>query len=375
MVSRSLYCTLTLITCFCMLICLDSKIACAQELAGIKLPAPQMDGGKPLMQVLRDRRSSREYSEKNPQMQVLSDLLWAAWGVNRPESGKRTAPSMGNRQTIDIYVAMSDGLYLYDANDNSLTGITRKDIRASIGRQSFVKEAPVNLIFVADYSRMGNMQEEQKRFLSGADTGYISQNVYLYCASENLATVVYHSINSSALEKEMELRPEQKITLAQSVGYPKTIQNKEQSIPVNIPKRTIGGIDMTQTPEALAEKLGEDRVKKGTEILEGDPHPLHIIDFNGHKVYKHWGGTLSFKDTTFVTEKGLRIGDTISKFDNLYGRGKLMWSEEGHVLQYHTEGVRFSLYFAQNSVTFEGNKALLKDRSCKALKMWISAFN
>ncbi|MFC1508854.1 SagB/ThcOx family dehydrogenase [Candidatus Omnitrophota bacterium] len=323
------------------------------------------------MQVLKARHSSREYSGKNLSKQILSNLLWAAWGVNRPGSGKRTAPSMGNRQTIDIYVANADGLYLFNAKENRLTGIIGKDIRALIGRQSFVKEAPVNLIFVADYSRMGNMSEEQKRFLSGADTGYISQNAYLYCASENLATVVYHSINNSILEKEMMLRPDQKITLAQSVGYPKPFQNIEQSIPVNIHKRTIGGIDMTQTPEALVENLGEDRVKKGTEILEGDPTPVHVIDFNGHKVYKHWNG-LSFEDTTFVTEKGLRIGDKISKFDRLYGKGKIMWSEAGHGLQYHTGGVNFWIFFAQKNVSSEGNHAVLKDRSCKATKMWIS---
>ena len=204
---------------------IGSTITFSQELESINLLPPQTEIGKPLMQVLKERNSYREFSSENLPLQILSDMLWAAWGINRPASGKRTAPSMGNRQTIDVYVATTDGLYLYDAKLNILTSVLEKDIRAAIGRQSFVKEAPVNLIFVADYTRMGERSDEQKSFLSAADTGYISQNVYLYCASEGLATVVYHSINRSALEKEMGLRPDQKITLAQSVGYPKE-QNK-----------------------------------------------------------------------------------------------------------------------------------------------------
>ncbi|MBT4485032.1 MAG: SagB/ThcOx family dehydrogenase [Candidatus Latescibacteria bacterium] len=196
-----------------------SNITFSQELKTIKLLPPQTEIGKPLMQVLKARNSLREFSSENLPLQILSDMLWAAWGINRMDSGKRTAPSMGNRQTIDVYVATADGLYLYDEKQNILKGIHSKDIRAVIGRQSFVKEAPVNLIFVADYTRMGERPDEQKSFLSAADTGYISQNVYLYCASEGLATVVFHSIDRPALEKEMGLRPDQKITLAQSVGY------------------------------------------------------------------------------------------------------------------------------------------------------------
>ncbi len=193
--------------------------AIAQEGVRIELPKPRTDGGKPLMQVLNRRHSSRQFSPEKLPLQILSDMLWAAWGINRSDAGKRTAPSMGNRQTIDVYIASADGLYLYDAKGNVLKQIHEKDIRAKIGRQSFVQEAPVNLIYVADFSRMGERSEEQKSFLSGADTGYISQNVYLYCASEGLATVVFHSINRPVLEKEMRLRADQKITLVQSVGY------------------------------------------------------------------------------------------------------------------------------------------------------------
>ena len=154
-------------------------------------------------------------------MQVLSNMLWAACGVNRPESGKRTAPSAVNWQEIDTYVATADGLYLYDAKAHILKPVLAGDIRAATGRQTFVKDAPVNLIFVADFSRMGKATTEDKVFYSATDTGFISQNVYLYCASEGLATVVRGAVDKEKLAKVMKLRPDQKVILAQSVGYPK----------------------------------------------------------------------------------------------------------------------------------------------------------
>ena len=192
----------------------------AQDLKPIKLLAPQLDGGRPLMQVLKDRKSSREYSSEKLPLQVLSNLLWAAWGINRSESGLRTAPSASNMQEIDIYVATADGVYLYNAQNNMLNPILGEDIRAATGKQDFVKNAAVNLVFVADYSKMGKRSEENKRYMSGADTGFISQNVYLYCASEGLATVVRGMVDGPALEKIMKLRPDQKVVFAQTVGYP-----------------------------------------------------------------------------------------------------------------------------------------------------------
>ena len=202
-----------------LLIC--PTLTLAQELKPIHLLEPQMDGGRPLMQVLKDRSSSREFSNEKLPMQVLSDMLWAAFGVNRPESGKRTAPSANNRQEIDIYVATADSLYLYDAKAHMLMPVLAEDIRTMTGTQSYVQEAPVNLIYVSDFSKMGDAEESQKYVTSSANTGFISQNVYLYCASEGLATVVRGSIDKPALEKTMRLRPDQKVILAQSVGYPK----------------------------------------------------------------------------------------------------------------------------------------------------------
>lgn len=194
-------------------------IADAQEF--LKLPVAQTDGGKPLMQVLKERKTSREFGTEKLSSQMLSNLLWAACGINRPDAGRRTAPSAKNNQEIDVYVAMAEGLYLYNAKAHSLTPVLAKDIREMTGTQGFVKEVPVNLIYVADFSKMSGSNEADKILYSAADTGFISENVYLFCTSEGLATVVRGAIDKPALSKAMNLKPEQKIILAQSVGYPK----------------------------------------------------------------------------------------------------------------------------------------------------------
>ena len=187
----------------------------------VQLPKPRMDGGKPLMQALKERQSGREFSPAKLAPQMLSDLLWAAFGVNRPDSGRRTAPSAVNWQEIDIYVITADGAYRFDAVAHRLELTAAQDLRASAGTQGFVTSAPLNLVYVADFSRMGNRPESEKVFYSAADTGFISQNVYLYCASEGLATVVRGSVDRSVRAKALSLRPDQRITLAQTVGYPK----------------------------------------------------------------------------------------------------------------------------------------------------------
>lgn len=204
----------------------NKTVASAHQLKPIRLLRPQTDGGRPLMQALKDRKSSRSFSTKKLSNQVLSNMLWAAFGINRAGSGKRTAPSALNWQETDIYVATEDGLYIYDAKAHMLNPVLAGDVRAETGYfiQPFVKDAPVNLVYVADYSKTGLlgrlMSAEQRDMFSAAATGFISQNVYLFCASEGLATVVRGLVNRSALRKVMNLRPEQKITLAQSVGYP-----------------------------------------------------------------------------------------------------------------------------------------------------------
>jgi SagB-type dehydrogenase family enzyme len=197
----------------------------AQEMKTMKLPEPEMKGGMPLMEALKERRTQREYSDRELPAQVLSNLLWAAFGVNRPEAGLRTAPSARNMQEIDVYVALKEGLYLFNAEEHSLTQVLEEDIRAATGGQPFVAGAPVNLVFVADYSKMSGAQAD-KDFYSATDTGFISQNVYLFCASEGLATVVRGWVDRESLAKTMGLREDQKIILAQTVGYPKEAEEE-----------------------------------------------------------------------------------------------------------------------------------------------------
>lgn len=120
----------------------------------IKLPTPNKSGGKPLMTVLNERKSSRDFSEKILPNQQLSNLLWAAWGYNRAD--KRTAPSSQNKQEMDIYVALASGCYLYDARKNELVLVVKQDLREKTGKQDFVKNAPVNIIFVADKGKWLN---------------------------------------------------------------------------------------------------------------------------------------------------------------------------------------------------------------------------
>jgi nitroreductase len=203
------------------LLLLLSAVPAAEVLKPIVLMKPQTDGGRPLMQVLKDRSSSRSFSSEKLPPQVLSNLLWAAFGVNRPDSGGRTAPSAKNAQEIDIYVAMVDGLYLYDARAQALNPVLAEDIRALTGRQPFVKDAPLNLIYVADLARLTGSSLEDKDLYSAAAAGFISENVYLFCASEGLATVVRGSVDRQALATVMKLKLDQKIILAQTVGYPK----------------------------------------------------------------------------------------------------------------------------------------------------------
>jgi len=191
----------------------------AQELAPVSLPTPQTDGGKPLMQALRLRASARAFAPDPLPPQTLANLLWAAWGINRPQEGKRTAPSARNWQEIDVLVVNASGAYLYDAAGNALKPLVAGDFRALTGVQDFVKDAPFNLLFVADTGRMQGSQDPQP--MAYADAAFIAQNVYLFCASEGLATVVRASFDRPALAKALKLKDTQLIVLAQTIGIPK----------------------------------------------------------------------------------------------------------------------------------------------------------
>lgn len=204
----------------CVIVLLSPSSGLGQKPEPVLLPKPQTDIGRPLMQVLKDRSTARDFSPEKLPAQLLSNLLWAAFGVNRPESDKRTAPSAMNWQEIDVYVATADGLYVYDASRNQLNPVLRDDVRAQTGTQSFVKDAPVNLVYVANLAKTSGNATERDLYVA-ADAGFIAQNVYLFCASERLATVVRGSIDRPALSKIMQLGPSQRIILAQTVGYSK----------------------------------------------------------------------------------------------------------------------------------------------------------
>ena len=191
----------------------------AEDLEPIKLEKPSIAGGKSLMESLSERKSTRSFSRKEIPVDILSNLLWAASGINRPDSGKLTVPSASNRQEIDIYVAMKSGLYVYDPKGHVLKPVVADDIREYAGSQDFTQIAPVNLIYVADFSKMGG-DEKNKAFYSATDTGFISQNVYLFSASEGLATVVLGWVDKEKLGKIMNLKKSQRVILAQPVGYP-----------------------------------------------------------------------------------------------------------------------------------------------------------
>lgn len=192
----------------------------AEELEPMALPPPCLNGGKPLMEALKDRQSQREFSTKPLEPQLLSDLLWAAFGINRPGNDHRTAPSAMNSQEIDVYVVLAEGVFIYNAKTHRLDPVAAGDLRRETGGQGFVKVAPVALVFVADLARMVKAKPEVKEPYAWVDTGFISQNVYLYCASAGLATVVHELGDRLELAKALKLRGDQKIILAQSVGYP-----------------------------------------------------------------------------------------------------------------------------------------------------------
>lgn len=185
----------------------------------IVLPEPDRSGGMPLMQALEQRQSSRSFRSQDLPLDVLSNLLWAANGINRPD-GKRTAPSAGNSQEIDIYAALKTGLYVYDPAAHVLNPVLEDDLREFTGQQDFTQTAPVNLIFVADLDKLGRYPDDVRAFYSAADTGFVSQNVYLFCASQGLATVVLGWLDKDALAQKMGLKDHQKVILTQPVGFP-----------------------------------------------------------------------------------------------------------------------------------------------------------
>jgi nitroreductase len=182
------------------------------------LPEPRKEAGKPLMQALQLRRSTRAFSSRLLSPQILSDLLWAAYGINRP-SGDRTAPYWRHIMVIDVYAAMADGVWLYDPKQHAMRLHLDTDIRAQTGLQDFVATAPLNLVYVAHGERMKDTSPEDRRLYASVDAAFAGQNVYLYCASEGLATVFRGAVDYEKLKQAMRLADGQFVTFAQTVGY------------------------------------------------------------------------------------------------------------------------------------------------------------
>jgi nitroreductase len=185
----------------------------------LALPKPQIQG-RPLLQALSDRKTTRNISEEKLSPQMLSNLLWAAWGVNRPAINGRTAPSAMNVQEIGIYVFLEQGVYLFDEKVHGLKPVLAGDHRAKAGTQTGVAKAPVNLLYVADLDKYRGLPAESKTAWSNAHAGFIGQNVYLFAASEGLASWFRAFVDAPAVAQLLSLRPGQKVLYGQTVGYP-----------------------------------------------------------------------------------------------------------------------------------------------------------
>ncbi len=192
----------------------------AEMAPAIELPPPRLDGGRLLMDALRRRESRREFAPRALPPQTLAELLWAAAGVNRPRLGGRTAPSAMNAQEVQLFVALPEGLYLYDPATHRLRCAQASDVRRVSGYQDFVDTAPLDLIYVADHARMKLVPAGRREAYGYAAAGAMAQNVYLYCASAGLATVIRGWFDAPALAAAMGLGPDQQVLLAQTVGRP-----------------------------------------------------------------------------------------------------------------------------------------------------------
>lgn len=201
--------------------CMFSLGCYAQSPETIKLKIPDKNRGVSVMKAFEQRCSDREFSEKKLELQDLSDLLWAANGINRPESGKRTAPSAMNRQDIDIYVCMPEGAYIYEAGPHQLRLVVAKDLRPLVAAgQDWVEQAPLVLVLVSDIAKFGG--NAQRQMLTGAlDAGIVSENIALFCAGVGLATVPRMSMDQNELKKSLGLKDSQHLMLNNPVGYRK----------------------------------------------------------------------------------------------------------------------------------------------------------
>lgn len=185
----------------------------------IVLSAPRKNGGMPLFTALAQRHSVRAFGPQAVPKNVLSDLLWAAFGINRPSSGDRTAPYWRHVMVIDLYLAMADGVWIYEPKEHALRSCVKDDIRKETGTQDFVVSAPLELLYVGHGERM-DVPPEERRLYASVDAAFIGQNVYLFCASEGLGTVFRGSFDGAKLARLVQLGDGQFVTFVQTVGYP-----------------------------------------------------------------------------------------------------------------------------------------------------------
>jgi len=194
----------------------------AQELQTIKLNTPGKTGGLTVMEAFSNRKTVREFSNKKLSTQDLSDLVWAAAGINRPDAGLRTAPSWRNYQDIDLYVCFPEGMYVYNAKEHVLEPWAKGEFYPLLATiQPFVNDAPVILLLVTDFAKMKDDNEEQRMMIAGLDAGIISQNISIFCAGKNMVTVPRGFMDKEELKKVLKLKETQHIMLNHPVGYPK----------------------------------------------------------------------------------------------------------------------------------------------------------
>ena len=200
---------------------LRPKPAQGDAVQRIALPAPEKTGGMPLMEAIAARHSAREFSPKELPLPMLSNLLWAADGINRPDGG-RTAPSAINVQEIDVYVALPSGAYLYDPAAHALTLVAGSDLRRITGYQDFVDDAALDLVYVADHGRMKLVPAASRESYASVAAGAITENVYLFAAGNGLSTVIRAWIDRDAIANALGLAHDQQVLLSQTVGFPKS---------------------------------------------------------------------------------------------------------------------------------------------------------
>ena len=194
----------------------------AQELQPVKLNEPSKTGGSSVMEAFSNRKSVRAFSNKKLSSQDLSDLVWSAAGINRKDAGLRTAPSWRNYQDIDLYVCFPEGMYFYNAKEHTLEPFAKGNFYPLLlANQAFVNDAPVILLLVADLSRMKEDNVQQRMVIAGLDAGIVSQNISIFCAGKNMATVPRGLMDKEELKKALKLKETQYIMLNHPVGYAK----------------------------------------------------------------------------------------------------------------------------------------------------------